>query len=131
LLLVPTAEQRTPEYKNRLWCGLEWRSVRDLIKQKQDERIMLLRLDNADISGLRSIDGYVDIRHMQDTEVATAILKRLGMLTNLPLPEKAIGQAEPGTDIPDALQYWQQRQILRVTPLFNKIQEPPRWSIWV
>jgi len=45
------------EYEQREWCSLEWRSVRDLIKQKHDSRVMLLRLDNTEINGLRSIDG--------------------------------------------------------------------------
>ena len=60
------------------WCGLEWRACRDLLKLKQDDRLMFFRLDDADIPGLYSIDGYQDIRHMSDAEVAAAILQRLG-----------------------------------------------------
>src|ERR1017187_4416684 len=66
------------EYKEKEWCGLELRAVLDLIKRRQDDRLMLLRLDDADIPGLYSTDGYLDIRTMSDEAVAAAILKRLG-----------------------------------------------------
>ena len=71
------------EYRRRDWCGLEWRAGRDLLKQGYDERLMFLRLDDVDIPGLYSIDGYLDIRGVRDQEVAEAILARL---TRLDLP---------------------------------------------
>src|SRR4051812_11269584 len=46
------------EYKRMEWTGLEWRVALDLIKRKQDQRLMFLSLDNAEIPGLYSIDGY-------------------------------------------------------------------------
>jgi tetratricopeptide (TPR) repeat protein len=66
------------EYSKKEWCGLEWRVVRDLLKKMEPERLMYLRLDNADIRGLLSIDGYLDISDMADADVAAAILTRLG-----------------------------------------------------
>ena len=47
-------------YERKQWCGLEWRPIRDLIKKRED-RIMLLRLDDADVAGSFSIDGYMDL----------------------------------------------------------------------
>jgi len=47
------------QYVEKDWCGLEWCAGRNLLKRGQDERIMLLRLDDADIPGLYSIGcGY-------------------------------------------------------------------------
>jgi tetratricopeptide (TPR) repeat protein len=66
------------EYDEKEWCGLEWRAGRDLLKRKMRDRLMFLRLDNAEIPGLLSIDGYLDIREMADFEVAAAILSRIG-----------------------------------------------------
>src|ERR1017187_4077839 len=66
------------EYNEKEWCGLEWRACRDLVKKKQDDRLMFFRLAHADIPGLYSIDGYQDISHLTDGEVAAAILSRLG-----------------------------------------------------
>jgi hypothetical protein len=37
------------DYAKKEWCGLEWRIGRDLIKQKQEHRLMTLRLDDAEI----------------------------------------------------------------------------------
>src|SRR5947209_18509882 len=39
------------DYERKEWPGLEWRAIRDLIKKKQDTSIMLIRLDDANISG--------------------------------------------------------------------------------
>jgi hypothetical protein len=73
-------------FNEKEWCGLEWRACRDLLKRKQDDRLMFFRLDDADIPGLYSIDGYLDIRRMSDAEVAAAILQRLGDPTAPPAP---------------------------------------------
>src|ERR1035437_10139344 len=56
------------EYVTKEWCGLEWRAGRDLLKQGEDDRLMFLRLDHADIPGLYSIYGYLDISGMADGE---------------------------------------------------------------
>jgi tetratricopeptide (TPR) repeat protein len=65
-------------FNEKEWCGLEWRACRDLLKHKEDDRLMFFRLDDADIPGVYSIDGYQDMRHMTDAEIASAILQRLG-----------------------------------------------------
>jgi len=63
-------------YERKEWCGLEWRAIRDLIKKRQD-RIMLLRLDDADVAGSFSIDGYIDLRKHDDTETAALVVQRV------------------------------------------------------
>lgn len=68
------------DYERKEWTGLEWRAIRDLIKKKQDTSIMFLRLDNANISGLFSIDGYISVQGREPTEIATLILSRLQTL---------------------------------------------------
>jgi tetratricopeptide (TPR) repeat protein len=62
----------------KMWTSLEARAWRDLLAKRQDDRLMFLRLDDAEIPGLYSIDGYQDIRAMNDSDVAAAILSRLG-----------------------------------------------------
>ena len=64
------------DYERKEWCGLEWRVVREMIKVKSSSRIMYLRLDDAPIEGLLSIDGYLDISAMSDDAVADAIMTR-------------------------------------------------------
>ena len=72
LLVVFLSEQ----YALRDWCGLEWRVVRDLIKSRQSDQIMLVRLDDSPIEGLLSIDGYLDARGLSPHELAELILER-------------------------------------------------------
>jgi hypothetical protein len=67
-------------YDQKEWCGLEWRAVRDLIKKRQDERVLLVRADDAEVPGIFSIDGYIDMREHTEDEVAGAILDRLQLL---------------------------------------------------
>jgi len=45
------------EYAEKQWCGLEWRAVREIIKSKQDERVMFIRFDDSPVDGVLSIDG--------------------------------------------------------------------------
>jgi hypothetical protein len=65
------------EYAAKQWCGLEWRAIRDIVKTKEDERIMLIRFDNAAIEGLFSIDGYIDGESFSARQVADLIVTRL------------------------------------------------------
>ena len=66
------------EYEKKEWCGLEFRAIRDLIKKRQDEDIMPMRFDDAHISGLFEIDGYIDLRRRTPEQTAKLILQRLG-----------------------------------------------------
>ena len=76
-------------YNEKEWCGLEWRAGLDMLKHKEDERLMFLRLDQSDIPGLYSIDGYVDISELKDKAVADLILQRLTLLNPPPAkPQK-------------------------------------------
>lgn len=65
------------DYAIKEWCGLEWRAVRDIIKRRRDEKIMLLRFDKAEIPGLFGIDGYLDVSARSAADTASAILARL------------------------------------------------------
>jgi hypothetical protein len=38
---------------------------------------MLLRLDDADVAGSFSIDGYIDLRTHDDTEAGALIVQRI------------------------------------------------------
>jgi hypothetical protein len=121
-------------YAQKEWCGLEWRVGRDLLKQKQEPRLMPLRLDDAEIPGFHSIDGYLDIRDLSDAQVANAILERLATLSDgqrFPPVPTTTPEDPVEDDIPDAPEYWNQRRLQGPTPTFTEIQQRPRWCIWV
>jgi len=48
------------EYKEKDWCGVEWRSIRSRLNTRNDDRIMLIRFDDSEIDGLYGgVDGAV------------------------------------------------------------------------
>ena len=51
--------------------------MRDLIKQRRDSEIMLMRRDSTRIPGIFSIDGYVDIANRSASQIADLILSRV------------------------------------------------------
>lgn len=70
------------DYERKEWCGLEWRAIRTIIKNKNDHAIMLMRFDHADVSGSMSIDGYVDLEEFTPVQAARMIVERV-RLNNL------------------------------------------------
>jgi TIR domain len=60
------------KYAEKQWCGLEWRAIRELIKLKKDDQIMLVRFDDATIEGIFSTDGYIDARNHKPAKLAGA-----------------------------------------------------------
>lgn len=65
------------EYEIRSWCGLEWRAVREIIKNRSDHSIMLMRFDDTPIPGLFSHDGYIDLNYHSAIEAANFIMERV------------------------------------------------------
>ena len=65
------------DYERKQWCGLEWRAIRTIIKNKNDHAIMFMRFDGADVSGAMSIDGYVDLDEYTPVQVARMIVERV------------------------------------------------------
>jgi hypothetical protein len=68
------------EYARKQWCGLEWRAIRDIIKSRADEQVMLVRFDDVEIDGVLSIDGYIDARSCDPNDLAGFICDRLARL---------------------------------------------------
>ncbi len=73
------------EYESKEWCKLEWRAVRDVLKQCDPHSIMPVRFDDTEIPGLLSIDGYLDVKGRSPEAIADLILKRLPHETKSPL----------------------------------------------
>jgi hypothetical protein len=131
------------DYERKEWCGLEWRAGRDLLKHKEDHRLMLLRLDSAEIQGLYSIDGHLDISSMDDNEVALDILKRLSSIPTAgcggALALRASSLLSAPSDVPlsgrpalpEFSKYVEQLKKLPDTEILKKIWSQPYWRIWI
>lgn len=89
------------EYKTKEWTGLEWRSIRDLIKKRREDAIMTFRFDDTAIPGLFSHDGYISVDNDPPETIARLIFEKLSIqlppAETPPLPEATtITPAEPG-----------------------------------
>lgn len=67
------------EYKEKDWCGLEWRAIREIImdRKSSDHSIMFMRFDNTPIEGVFEHDGYVDLNAISPRAAANLILQRV------------------------------------------------------
>ena len=74
------------EYEKKEWCGLEWRAIRDLLKTGRAEAVMLLRFDEAEVSGVFSTDGYLSLRNRSPEEIAHLVIERLKANERSPNP---------------------------------------------
>jgi hypothetical protein len=82
------------DYASKEWCGLEWETALDLHKKREDDGLMLLRMDDGNIPGLLSIHGYLDIRILSDADVTSAIQQRLRIVEQR-LPANPLTTGEP------------------------------------
>lgn len=67
------------EYQEKLWCGLEWRAIRELIKERADSKVMFVRFDDNKVDGVFTIDGYIDARRNNPKDVARCVMERLSV----------------------------------------------------
>jgi hypothetical protein len=65
------------DYEKKIWCGIEWRAVRGIINNKSDQTLMFVRADDAEIPGVFSHDGYVDLNRFNDKEIADFVIERV------------------------------------------------------
>ena len=65
-------------YNQKTWCGLEWRSIRDLLSQQTyDERIMFARIDDGEVNGVYGrLDGHITVNEKNINDTIEQILKR-------------------------------------------------------
>jgi len=71
------------DYERKEWCGLEWRAIRTIIKNKNDHAVMFMRFDKAEVSGALSVDGYVNLEEYSPIQAARMIVERV-RLNELP-----------------------------------------------
>lgn len=68
------------KYQDKKWCGLEFRAVREMIMEKETEKIMYVRLDTGHVDGVFNTDGYIDGTKFTPQQIANFINERLSLL---------------------------------------------------
>lgn len=67
-------------YERKNWCGLEFRLVSELVMERANDKVMYVRMDDADVSGVLKTDGYIDGRKYSPKDVARFIGERIEIL---------------------------------------------------
>lgn len=68
------------DYERKNWCGIEFRAIRDIIAERQHDRIMFIRTDDGAVEGVFATDGYVDARRFSPETIAGFIKERADLL---------------------------------------------------
>ncbi len=68
-----------PDYDKKEWPGLEWDAIYDLLKKRRDDEVMLLRFALAEVEGVYSSAGFLDLDDQTPEFAATCILERLAL----------------------------------------------------
>ncbi len=68
------------KYQEKEWCGIEFRAIRDIIKSREYEKVMFIKMDEGKVEGVFSTDGYINGRSHKPEEVASFIQERLSLL---------------------------------------------------
>lgn len=65
------------DYDRKLWPGLEFRKIQEIIFRQQYSKIMYIRIDDASIEGVLKTDGYIDAKEHSAREIAGFIFERI------------------------------------------------------
>lgn len=72
------------EYNVKIWCGVEYRSVRVLLNEKENDRIMLIKIGKGEVDGIDDrLDGMIDVDRFGFTpeQIADFIIDRYRMIS--------------------------------------------------
>ncbi len=64
-------------YERKRWCsGIEFRAIREIIANRQHNRIMFIRTGDGDVTGVFESDGWIDCRQYSPDQIAFFIEQR-------------------------------------------------------
>ncbi|MBK6931091.1 MAG: TIR domain-containing protein [Saprospirales bacterium] len=65
------------EYQSKEWCGMEMRGILEMIMERKEYKIMLIRMDDSKIDGIYKTDGYIDFWEYKTDAIANLIQERI------------------------------------------------------
>jgi len=68
------------DYQSSYWCSIEFSAIREIINNKENNRIMYIRLDEGEVEGIFPLDGYIDCQEYGSEQIAEFIIERLNLL---------------------------------------------------
>jgi hypothetical protein len=68
------------KYQEKEWCGIELRPIKEIIMERDYEKIMFIKMDEGVVNGVFKTDGYIDGRTHSPKEIAEFIQERISLL---------------------------------------------------
>ena len=68
------------KYQEKEWCGIEFRAIREILKEREHDKVMFVKMDEGKVEGVFSTDGYIDGRTHSPTEISEFIRERVSLL---------------------------------------------------
>ncbi len=69
------------KYQEKEWCGIEFRSIKEILMERDHKKIMFVKMDEGKVEGVFKTDGYIDGRHHSPQELASFIQERVSLLS--------------------------------------------------
>ncbi len=68
------------KYQEKEWCGIEFRAIKEMILERDYQKVMFIKMDEGCVDGVFKTDGYIDGRTHPPSEVASFIQERVSLL---------------------------------------------------
>lgn len=68
------------KYQEKEWCGIEFRAIKEIIMDRQHEKVMFVKMDDGEVQGVFKTDGYINGRKHSPSDVAGFIKERISLL---------------------------------------------------
>lgn len=65
------------DYQEKEWCGIEFRAIREIIMEKNHQKVMFIKMGEGKVDGIFKIDGYIDGCSHKPNEIAGYIQERV------------------------------------------------------
>lgn len=68
------------KYQEKEWCGIEFRAIKEIIMERQHEKVMFVKMDDGVVQGVFKTDGYINGQKHSPADVAGFIKERVSLL---------------------------------------------------
>lgn len=68
------------KYQEKEWCGIEFRAIKEIIMDRDHQKVMFIKMDEGKVDGIFKTDGYIDGRSDTPEKVAGYIQERVSLL---------------------------------------------------
>lgn len=69
------------KYQEKEWCHIEFRAIKEIIMNRDNNKIMFVRMDDGAVKGVFKTDGYIDGRTHEAKDIAGFIQERVSLIS--------------------------------------------------